>query len=705
VTAFLPEPVPLDMPPGNPEAVEELDRAVAGAAFRLAALGEELGGPAASAPGWLGDDAAAAAAQVDTVAGLARDAAAAVRTAAGRLSAHGERLRTARRQVAALRAEQDEDHRAAWAHFSDFADPAMVLRIQAPAAVAVVEELQAAEAARRRRHSALLEEVVEDAAATARVLEDSSRVVGGKGRPGDEGRVIAYLAAELPGWGEAELAGRGAELAREFQGLLSPEEREALARRALACAGSGAFAAALLEGLGEQGVRETLALLGDSAPGAASGVAGLLAAALGAAVPTGAHDDPLAAIVEATYVDPDDSGRGADLVAVGMGVVLAAGLRSSTVEPRPTAALAWGRQILDREYAQAGSLLGVRAVDRAHPGDGRTPDDPMAAVADALVRAADPSFASALLGERHAWEQLLSRSWDDATDLARLVIRAADDGGAAGDAAVRAGLSAVGGGLFAGDPAQWTVDRGTVAAVAGALGEAVAAHVPVAVSVLEAVGAGEADGTARDVARGLGHLTIDRQVAATVEQALGRWALLEPVDPPENGADGPSSVVAVSSAYVAVQEYGQRLAHALHGFEGQEAAETRQQVWKLTVGLAVSRIPGPFGIAAGLLEGYAAIWLDMDGTWDNGVDRGLSFDRADAARAALAAVSPEHQAQAHAAVVQARAAYDRATGVLGRPAPPVSPETDYLEPVQDAMTDVAGERGKTFVSRTAGARD
>jgi hypothetical protein len=119
----MPDPVSLEMPPGDPEAVEELVRSVAGAAFWLAVLRDELSGPAASAPGWLGEDAVAAEAQVVRVARLTRDAADAVLGATGRLSTHGDLLRDTRREVSALRAEQDEDFRAAWQRLGQIENP------------------------------------------------------------------------------------------------------------------------------------------------------------------------------------------------------------------------------------------------------------------------------------------------------------------------------------------------------------------------------------------------------------------------------------------------------------------------------------------------------------------------------------------------------------------------------------------------------
>ena len=149
--------------------------------------------------------------------------------------------------MAALRAEQDEEHRAAWSRLSALVDIGAPGQAALTPAVAIGEEFAASEASRGRRHAALLAEVADDAAATGRVLAESSALVGGTGRPGDDGRALAHLAALLPGWGDEELAARGAALAVALTGgPVSPEEMNDLARAADAYAGI-------------EGVRECLA--------------------------------------------------------------------------------------------------------------------------------------------------------------------------------------------------------------------------------------------------------------------------------------------------------------------------------------------------------------------------------------------------------------------------------------------------------------
>jgi hypothetical protein len=691
MTVFLPPPVSLEPPPGEPWALADVVDDVAAAGFRLGEVAAHLAGPAAAAPGWLGADATAAVAQVGVVAALARDGSDALAAAAGRLAEHRFLLLQVRGRMGALLREQEDDFAAAEARLAGLVDHAaqVSMATDEPEAVAVVAELRAAEARRCREHARLLEELADDAASTARALADASAAVGGTGRRGDAGRAVAHLAAALPGWGDAELTARGHELARAFgglsaeAGLLSPEDRNALAGTALPYAGSAPFAAALVRGMGVDGVREALSLLGDGALPAGGAFARVLADALGAARPTGAAYDPVGDVLDATFVDPDDYGTEPDLVALGMGTVLAAGSATRCGGPRPETVLSWGRQILAREQVQAAGAIGMRAVDRGNPlSQAMVPADPLAIVAETLARADDPSSAAAFLGDRETWTDLLARPWDDGgTSLAGLVRHAGTVSGPAGQEAVRSGLEALGTGLGDhGNPAHWTVDRATAATVAPALGGVLAGHVAVAVDVLR-VGADGPSGSDDDALRGLGYLTIDRDAAATVRRALTAWAGAQPVALEGTDPAFPQPSVAVPSAYVAVREYGQRLDHALHGFEEQERAERRERNWDLLVGTAADLVAGPAGVAAGVAEGYLAIGLDFDGTWDNGPDRGLRFDADDAAAAVTDSLAP-----------QARAAFGRAARALGRQAPPTSPEEDLVEPLLDGMVGLSFER-------------
>jgi hypothetical protein len=114
VTVVVPAPVPLDLPPGEPQALDELVERVSAACFCLGVLETALTGPAGSAPGWHGDDASTAVAQVAGLIALAREGSGALRTAAGRIAAHRDLLTDVRRRIGALVAQQDDDHAAAW---------------------------------------------------------------------------------------------------------------------------------------------------------------------------------------------------------------------------------------------------------------------------------------------------------------------------------------------------------------------------------------------------------------------------------------------------------------------------------------------------------------------------------------------------------------------------------------------------------------
>lgn len=700
MTVVMPDRVPLEMPPGDPEAVAELVTDVAGAAFWLAVLRDRLWGPAASAPGWLGEDAAAAVAQVVRVAALARDAAAAVLGATGRLSAHGELLRETRRGVTRLRAEQEEDHRAAWRRLQGVDDIVTAMRTGAPEAVAIVEDFEATEAARRRRHAVLLEELAEDAAATARVLADAAGPVGGTGRPGDEDRVLAYLAAELPGWGNPELTARGRALADALvRAPATPEERAALAAEATAYAGNPVFATALIRGLGDVGVGQLLMLLGQDPDGPDNPMAALLASALGAAVPGDGEHDGVAAVLGATYVRADDRYGSSDMAAAGMAAVLSAGTRSAGGGPRLVTVGEWARQLLLRERVQA-LPAGMAPAGTPWRRDAR---DPAALAVGILARGGEPEVAATLLGDERVWEALLLRFWGDGgIALAELVAEAGRDAGPAGDRAVRVGLGTVGAGLFEGDPSDWTVDRDMVAAVAPALGQAVAAHVPVVTGALTAVATGEVGAGTEHLLKGLGYLTVDRQAAATVDAGLTDWSRMQSRDLAGSGPAAPLPAAAVPSAYLAVQNYGQRLAHALDGFELREDAQNKELLWNWTAGLAldlVSYVPfKPVSFAADVINAYGPILLDTDGTFDNPGDRGLRYGAEDAVRKALAALPPERAAQAHALQVQAEAAYGRTAEALGRPEAPVSPPPDWAGATIELLTGELADRVKSGAS-------
>ncbi|TFV65455.1 UNVERIFIED_ORG: hypothetical protein E4P37_10150 [Bacillus sp. AZ43] len=680
----MPQPIALDMPPGDPAEVEDLVRDVAGAAFRLAGIGEVLAGRAGGTPGWLGDDATAAEAQLDRVTGIVREAGAAVLAATGRLSAHGELLRETRRQVRALREEQAEDFRLAQRQLLETADPQYAVMTGALSWAGTVAEVEAAEARRRRRHELLLEELADDVAATTRALAQASRPVGGAGRPGDGRRVLAHLAAALPGWGDPELAHRGLAAGRELATTsMTPEERMALAREVAAYAHLPAFASAFVRGLDVEGVGGLLHVVGEHPAGP---LAGVLAAALGGAVPGTARTDRVRAVLEADHLPADDTWS-ADRRAAGMAAVLLAGAGSAA--PRTATVAEWARQLLVHEQA-TGRPPGLPA---GTPGRGPgEPHDAVEVAVAALAREATPTEAAVFLGGRRTWEMLLARHWADGGELlGALVGTAADDAGPDGDRAVRLGLQTIGAGLFAGDPSGWTVDRGTVAAVAPALGHAVAAHVAAAADALGTAASGaDDDGTGQQV-RGLGLVLLDGEARAAVQGALVDWSVTQVRDGGRSSPESPHPAIAVTSAFVAVREHGYRLDHALDGHELRERAEDREQFWKWTAGLVLELASHaratPLAVVAEVAGTYAPMLLDMDGTFDLGPDRAPRLDADDAAALARGVVPADLAARVHVVEAQARAAFERTARLLGGADAPVSPPKDYRGATFDLATD------------------
>ena len=692
----LPERLPLEPPPGDPAALDDLVQRVAGAVFCLGVLETSLEGPAGAAPGWIGDDAEAATARIASVAALAREGSGALWRAAGRLGAHRDVLADARNRIRALVARQDEEYAAAWGRLAALPELAAAVRAGDPAAVAVADDVAAAEAVRGREHAALLAEVAADARATGLVLAQCSGVVGGTGRPGDAGRAVAHLALALPEWGEAELSLRGGQLARGLLGEATPEERDALAAGARAYAGDGAFARALVEELGAEGVELLLLALGSGQYDQDSAIAAVLAAALGAAVPTGAHD-PVRAVLDATYVRARDRYGRSDVVAAGMAAVLAAGATTRRgLQPETVAR--WAGQLLRREH-EHGVPAGAGAVP--HAWDAAS-SDPAALAVTVLVECGEPGPVASLLTEADVWQTLLARFWaDGGAALSGAVGLLAEEPGAAGDDAVRAGLTAIGAGLFEGAPSGWTVSRRNVAAVAPAMAGAVAAHVDVAVDALW-VGVDDARCLgASDALRGLGHLTVDRGAAVVVGDALDEWArgVIAGAD-----AQAQEAAIAVSGAYLATQEYGQRLSHALDTYEAQEAAQLREVGWNWTVGLVPHVLPKGWGTVAELLTGYAAIGLRADGTWEDIVDSGPVLDAGTAGEQGLELGGPTRGLVD--VVRQARSAFERTAGALGDPAPVRSPQSDPWAPVADAVPPDGGGRrrpsGPGVTPRTPG---
>lgn len=668
MSADLPAPVALDAPEESPAALSEVVSAVTGAAFRLGVLEAHLAGPAAEAPRWFGRDAAAAAAQVGAVSAVVRDAHAALTGAVRRLDRHADLLGQIRRRITTLRAEQEDDY-GALAHRLSVAGPCDGPGSPSQAAVlsALGDELRAAEAARRREHTALLAELRSDALETARVLAGATALVGGTGRSGDANRVVACLAAKLPGWGDGELTARASALASALSGPVRLEQIETLARGNAPCAGVPLFAGALLGALGVSGVGYLLTTLGREPEAADAPLARLLAASFGAARPTGGLVGRVQEVLDGQYVTStgtDDP----DTVALGMGAVLAAGAALSGGGVRPATAAAWGVQMLERERA-----LGMPAVGRV---PGHRGADPVRTVLTLLGESGDPDACAVLLAHRNAWAALLTRSPGADGLLSHVVHLASAAPGAGGAVAARSGLEALGSGLSPAGADSWAVRPDAAGIVAPSLGRLVAAHVDAAGALLQEAGGRVGLSAGADAAlRGLAYLTVTPGAASAVADALTRWA----------GTTASGSVTAAASvlgSFLAVREYGQRLAHALQAAQAQEAAVDRQ----ITFDIATLPLEAVKGFPAVVLDAGAstvAQWVHADGSWSIGPDRGPSFDGRDAAAAAAATVPPAEQFRAHAAAASARTAFGQTMAHLGIPH---GPEPDHWE---DGILDEA----------------
>ncbi|MCV2490459.1 hypothetical protein OF117_13915 [Geodermatophilus sp. YIM 151500] len=691
-----PAPVPLDPPPEDPTALDDLAGDAGVAADRLGELAAHLGGPAAAAPRWRGEDAVAATARVAVIADLAAGSAAALQRAAARLVAHAAELRAVRRRIRRLQEEQEEDFARTRIQLSTPLDPAGWTATGPVHAATALERLAAAERERSREHARLLDRLSDADTTTVRALA----LPGGDGPTGPSGAVqrwSAHLVAVLPAWGRDELADRGRALADAF--LAGPGEEEhlisldALERRARAvgsAAGEEAFAAAFLGGLGVAGLRTALETAAHADLGPGSAFARLLARALAAAADPddGTVDAPVAGLLAEPLLSPADPPGPAEGVAGGIAAVLLAGAGAGGARGVPPAVVAsWGRDLLARERVAG-------APPAAPPGTGPARLDPVGVVLDTLVAAGSADAGAALLADRDTWSTLLARDrGDGGALLAEVVALAGRAEGGAGQRAVRSGLEALGAGIRDGDPAHRSVDLAVVARVAPALGTAIAGHVGHTAELLGTALDGRSTGPADPALRGLGHLTTHRAAAHAVEGALREWASRRPVELGPAGPIGPLPAVEVPSAYLAVQEYGQRLAAAMNGFDRQAEALLRKRRWDATVGLLCLVLRGPWGEVAGLVEPFAAHWLRADGTWDDGAERGLPVRPTDAGRAALAALPPDQRAHAVAAARTAETSFRLTAHALGSPEPPRSPEWSFSEELREAALSAATDLG------------
>ena len=662
---MLPVPVPLPDPPGSAaglvSAVGQLTVAASSAGL-LCHLLE----PAAVLRGWRGADATVADAEVTAVTEVATTLHGAVTVALTRLQAHGEAWLLVERRLAVLRQRQAEQFAAAGHRLATLAGPLAGLTggPAPPGAGALIAEVVADEAARAAEHRALLADLADDAHRSATTLSAAGSVLGGAGLPGDAARVTVRLASVLPGWGDQVMAGLGRDAADDLTAPGDLAAVTAAAARYAPYADTPAFAAALAGRLGPEGTTYLLALLGSVAgTGAGEAVAALLARASAAVSPAVAGPGRSALPAVEELLDPGDPDAGADVVAIGMGVVLASAGAGAGL------AASWGRAVLERERVQ-----GAGAVDRTTS----TLPDPVDAALRVLVRAGDAAAAADLLRSPAAWGAALARDWPDGgTTLAAVIGLGA--GAPGGARSARAGLEALGQGLAPGADTAAIDLRSLLPAVRDGLGALVATQVEAVGAVLVPVAAGADLGGAADAElRGLGLLLSEPGQDTLVTGAL--VAALR--DGAVRGAAGAAATGEVAGAYVAVQEYGQRVRHVLDCSRELANAVDRQLNWTIWVTLPSLAVRGPAREFVVGLEDIAARAFRADGTVAAPRDTGTVRTAADAARLAGSVVVGGGDA--------GRAGFRRTTAALGVPEVPAA--ASPLDVVGDVDVDAPDRR-------------
>jgi hypothetical protein len=647
VSEVLPVPVPLPDPPGSASALVAALESLAAAGWSAGLL-RHLLEPVAVLHGWTGADATVAATEVAAATGVAADLHRAVTTALLRLDAHAQAWMLVERRLAVLRQRQADQFAAASARLARLAGPlgAMTGGPPPPGAAAVVAEVLAEENARAAEYQALLADLAQDAHRSVAALADAASPLGGAGRPGETARVTVRLAQALPGWGERAMATLGLAAAADLTTPGPLAQMTGTANRYVPYSDTPAFADALIQALGTAGLTYLMAVLGSVAgTGAGAELAGLLARTLGAVDGAGAGAGPVLRAGE--LLDPRNPG--ADALALGMGAVLAAPAAG------PRLAASWGRALLERDQAQ-----GAGAVARTTAGL----PDPVEAAVQVLLRSADGPAAAALLTSSAAWGEALARNWpDDGVALAAVIDLGAGTTGAASTA--RAALQALGQGLAPGSQLPALDDRRLRPAVRDALGRLVAAQAGAVVADLgRAVVADRLDARQDAGLRGLGLLLSQPGQDAGVTGAL--TAALR-------GGTAGGVAGEVAGAHVAVQEYGQRVRHALDCARELANAVDRQLNWTIAVTIPSLAVGGRAGELLTGIEGVGARALRADGAVVYPPDRGRRYTAEDAARLA--------ESVAGGTGASARSAFGRVTELLGVP----------REPSPDSLLDVLDE--------------
>lgn len=672
MNTLLPTPVALPDPPGSPTALGDVLDQLASAGFAAGVTVHLLGATAVDT-GWQGADATAVTAEVATATAVAGELHNALTVAAARLAEHRELWLTVLARIVTLRADQRDQFAGAGSRLAALVGPAWDVGAPAPGhdeAAALGAAVAVDDADRAAEHRALLDDLAGDARAVAAQLAAVAAPLGAVARPGDDERVIGWLAGRLPGWGAGALAALGVQAAEDLTRPGTAGQLDDAVARWSGHAADPAFAAALVGRLGADGLRWLLTVLGERGA-SADALAGLLAVTLSSVAGGSSRTSRAGRALGDLRLDPADPDGVVDVRAVGMGIMLSA-LAGRAGAGASALAASWGSQLLAREAAQR-----VGSATRIGP----TAPDPVAAALSVLHRAGDPHAAGELLTDPAAWTTLLGRPWPAGTaDLAAVVSLAA--AGPGGPAAVEAALQSLGQGLAPDSPDRVLVDQRTLAGIGSAVSGLVAGEVGVLLSVLDAAlrdgGAdGDLDASTDTALRGLAHLLADDPRGEPVVGAL-RVELRD-----GDAAAATSSAAELVGATVAVQEHGQRLRYAFAYSEAHEAAVDRQLLWTLGVTVPTAPVRGPRGELIGDALDSAAGLFGADGAVRMDPDTGPVRTAEDAEREAVALLGDVLVPGSVGAA--ARTGFGQVAAVLGRTGPPAPSLLDRLDdlPVPD----------------------
>jgi hypothetical protein len=673
--SLLPEPAPLDPPPGSPDAVDDAARGAAAAARLLDELTDRL--TSARTPAWQGVDAEAAEARRSGLARLADQGAEALHRTASRLGDHAEVLREVQARLAVLRAAQDSEFAVARSRVALPLDPTDPLAADPEDVVAA---LRAADADRRAEHARLVARAEDDAAATIRVLVGAAAVTPRY----DSDVALLRLAVLLPAWGTPEVARRGALLARAVRhgtpdgGEMSTEALQTAAREDLDLAADPAYASAFLAGLGPVLAR---GWLGAAWSGAAvdDPRTELFARTLSALDREGAGPPWLAGLLDGASANGEMA-----MVAGGVGAVLARAKALGLTGPPPAVAAAWTRSLVREERAAGHPTdLGV-----APAGADPSATDPLALLADAVVEQGAARAAADLMSDDDAWTVVLSRFWNDPALRDSLVTTVADAPREAARPALGAGLVALGTGLEDGDPDDWAFVEERITEAAPVLATALLRHPDVLAQPLTRAATGTADPGSVRALRGLA-VTValdegtDPEHRGAVGDRIAR-ALSHP-HPSALPVEAGAGAVAVPAAFVAVRQHGARLAHAMEQHRRRDEAEAKAHLWDWTLGLGFTGAglaPG-LGVPVAVAETVVTDVLGADGSYTPGRDRRLHHRLPEA----VAAADLGRRGSAHpAAAREAALAYARTLDVLGTPAAPEETDDSLAAKLVEATT-------------------